>query len=120
MGGNHWVEIAALADLPPGKVARAEVAGRVLALVNVEGVVHAVDAACPHQGGELDQGTLWQGKLQCPRHYFLYDPATGANVYPANVYPDDMPELRSQLAPLKVFPVRVENGRVFVQLAEAP
>jgi len=118
MGGSRWVEVAALADLPPGKVARAEVAGRVLALVNMDGVVHAVDAVCPHQGGPLEQGTLWQGKLQCPWHFFLFDLATGSNCYPANVYPDDMPQLREQLAPLRVFPVRIEDGRVLVQVEE--
>lgn len=115
---GRWVDVAALADLPPGKVVRAEIAGRVLALVNVDGVVHAVDAICPHQGGPLEQGTLWLGKLQCPRHFFLFDLTTGANVYPKNVYPMDMPELKCQLAPLKLFPVRVENGRVYALVEE--
>jgi nitrite reductase/ring-hydroxylating ferredoxin subunit len=116
--GGRWVDVGALADLPPGKVARSECAGRVLALVNVDGVVHAVDAVCPHQGGPLEQGTLWQGKLQCPWHFFLFDLTTGANAYPANVYPEDMPVLKAQLAPLEVFPVRVEDGRILVQVSD--
>ncbi len=116
MAGDVWRDVAGLDEIPRGQVRRAEVAGRVLALVNLDGTVHAVGAVCPHQGGPLDQGRIWGGYLQCPWHNFLFDVATGANVYPANVYPADLPGLQAQLKPLKVYPVRIEGGRVLVRL----
>jgi 3-phenylpropionate/trans-cinnamate dioxygenase ferredoxin subunit len=116
MASEDWREVARLCDLPEGAVRRIEVAGRTLALVKAEGVVRAVSAVCPHQGGPLDQGTIWQGTLECPWHHFLFDLETGANVYPANVYPQDMPQLRAQLRPVDVYPVRIEDGRVLVKL----
>jgi len=118
MAEAGWVEVSALDALPPGEVCSALVAGRRLAVVNLDGVVSAVDAVCPHQGGPLDQGRIWQGKLECPWHHFLYNLETGANVYPANVYPDDLPRLKQQVAPLKSFPVRVEQGRVLIRFPE--
>ncbi len=119
MAGGQWVQVARLEELPPGGIKRAEVAGRVLALVNLEGAVYALNAICPHQGGPLDQGRFWEGKLECPWHHFLFDLQTGANVYPANVYPEDLPQLRAQLRPLKLFPVRVQDGRVLVKMEDA-
>jgi len=116
--GGQWVEVARLEELPPGGIKRAEAAGQVLTLVNLEGTIHAVSAVCPHQGGPLDAGRLWEGKLECPWHHFLFDLSTGANVFPANVYPTDLPQLRTQVAPLTVFPVRVENGRVLVRVED--
>ena len=117
--GGEWVEVGCQADYPPGEVRRVEARGRILALVRVGGVVHAVDAKCPHQGGPLDQGRIWEGKLECPWHHFLFDVQTGANVYPANVYPADLPELHAQLRPLKLFPVRVQDGCVLVKMGAA-
>jgi len=93
-----------------------EAAGRVLALVNREGEFYALDAVCPHQGGPLDQGQLWRRALECPWHHFCFDPATGANVYPANVYPDHIPQLQGELEPVKTFPVQVRGSDVYVGL----
>jgi nitrite reductase/ring-hydroxylating ferredoxin subunit len=116
MKQNCWVEVARLEELPAGTVRGAKVGGRMLALVNVNGVVHALDGICPHRRGPLWQGDIWWGQLECPWHHFRYDPATGANTYPANVYPEDLPILREQIAAVEVFPVRVEDGKIFVSL----
>jgi nitrite reductase/ring-hydroxylating ferredoxin subunit len=118
LAGEGWVDVGRVPDLRPREIRRVEIAGQVLALVHLEGEVYAVSGVCPHQGGPLDQGTIWEGELQCPWHHFLFDVKTGANVYPANVYPEDMPQLRLQLKPLRVFPVRVDGGRVYVKLGE--
>ncbi len=120
--GVRWVFAAGLDDIPEGTVRSATVDGMRLALVKREGEVYALDAVCPHQQGPLDQGELWRGAVECPWHRFRYDPVTGANIYPANVYPDDAPELkRRDLRPAQVFPVEVRGGKIFVGLpAEAP
>jgi nitrite reductase/ring-hydroxylating ferredoxin subunit len=40
--------------------------------------VVAVDAACPHRGGPLVEGTVRDGVLVCPWHWYAFDLATGA------------------------------------------
>ncbi|HEV2314599.1 MAG TPA: Rieske (2Fe-2S) protein [Candidatus Acidoferrales bacterium] len=118
MVGENWIEIARVEDVPPGSVHGARANGRMLALVNVDGVIHALDGVCPHMKGPLSQGAIWHGQLECPWHHFRYDPTTGRNTYPANVYPDDVPQLQEQLAPLCTFPVRVEDGKVMVSFTQ--
>ena len=120
VSGGEWVEVARFAELPPGKIQRVEAAGRVLAVVRLDAKVHALDAVCPHQGGPLDKGTICEGKLECPWHHFVYDLATGANIYPAGVYPSDMPQLAAQIRPLTLFPVRVDDDRVWVWIERRP
>ncbi len=118
MVGDNWIEVGRVEDVPPGTVIGARADGRMLALVNIDGVIHALDGVCPHMKGPLWQGAIWHGQLECPWHHFRYDPATGRNTYPANVYPDDVPRLQEQIGPACTFPVRVENGKILVNLAK--
>lgn len=111
---KKWVEVARVEDVPEGAVRGARANGRMLALMNVQGKIYAVDGVCPHMKGPLWQGDIWQGQLECPWHHYRYDPLTGKNTYPANVYPEDVPELQEDIRPVKVYEVRVEGGRIFV------
>lgn len=111
---KKWVEVARVEDVPEGAVRGARANGRMLALMNVGGKIYAVDGVCPHMKGPLWQGDIWQGQLECPWHHYRYDPATGRNTYPANVYPEDVPELQEDIRPVKTYEVRIEDGRIFV------
>lgn len=117
-GATRWVAVGRVADFSPGQVHRVEAEGRVLALVNHAGRFYAFDALCPHQGGPLDEGEIWRGTLECPWHHHRYDLATGANVYPRNVYPNDLPQLQEEMRDARVFPVEVRDNLVFVALPE--
>jgi len=116
---RRWVRVARVEDVPPGQVRSAQAEGRTLALVNLDGRFYALDAVCPHQGGPLDQGQIWRGALECPWHRFCFDPDTGRNVYPSNVYPQDLPQLQAELNPATVFPVELRDGAVYVELSAA-
>lgn len=113
MPPKDWVDTN---ELPPDTVLAVEVSGRQLALVSREGKFYALDGVCPHLGGPLGEGALWKGELECPWHHFRYDLETGRNTYPANVYPDDLPQLQADLKPLKTYAVKVERGRILVSL----
>lgn len=56
--------------------------------------------------------------MECPGHNYCFDPATGKNVYPADVYPEDMPQLQADVRPAETFPVEVTGDEVFVGLVE--
>ena len=67
-------------ELLPGKPRRVEHGALAVALVNVDGAVHAVDDACLHRGGHLSDGYVRDGTLECPLHWWRYDLRTGERV----------------------------------------
>ena len=77
--------------------------GKMICLANVWGKISATDNECLHQGGSLGQGTIKDGKVICPGHGWQWNPKTGVAV--------DHPEQK-----LKTYPIKVENGEVFVDI----
>lgn len=78
----EYIKVASLNELPPGRMKRVEVAGRYVALVNVEGTVYALDNNCPHQGGPLAFGDLDGEVITCPWHGWRWNARTGRAVWP--------------------------------------
>lgn len=101
--GARRVRVAAVGEVPEGQGCVVEADGRLLALFNVEGTVHAIDNACPHRGGPLGEGDVEGRVVSCPWHAWRWDVTTGANV--------DNPAVR-----VACFAVAVEAGQVFVEL----
>ncbi|MGH8985547.1 MAG: Rieske (2Fe-2S) protein [Acidimicrobiia bacterium] len=66
---------------------------------------------CPHQGNPLDEGTLWDGEIDCPYHHYTFDARTGRNRFPARV--DPAARARA-LQGIPVFEVREADGWVAV------
>jgi len=65
--------------------------------------VYAFSANCPHAGAPLCDGRLdTKGHLICPLHKYRFNPANGYNS-------------SGEGYKLKTFPVRLEEGRIFVQ-----
>ncbi|KXV03761.1 hypothetical protein CR51_16260 [Caballeronia megalochromosomata] len=53
--------------------------GRSVVLFNVEGVIHAIDNSCPHNGASLANGRVDGHVLRCPAHDLRFDLASGAS-----------------------------------------
>jgi nitrite reductase (NADH) small subunit len=62
---------------PPGTVKEFAVGDKVICVANVDGILSAVDNACPHRGAPLGQGTIQRGKIVCPWHGWRWDPVHG-------------------------------------------
>ena len=79
----------------------------------LSGEVVAFGPSCPHQFTELDEATIQDGNLRCPRHGYSFDPCTGENVHPRR---DAAPENLWKLHPgyLECFAVREEDGWIWV------
>jgi nitrite reductase/ring-hydroxylating ferredoxin subunit len=61
--------------------ARAGAAPREVVFVRLGGRLFALDSLCPHEGGRLSEGPLWDGRfVACPLHLYRFDPRTGAAV----------------------------------------
>lgn len=119
-----------VAVLASGDLVAAEGADTDIHRVQVEGTdvlvarlgsgrVVAFGALCPHQLTDLSQATLFDGKVRCPRHNYLYDPGSGENVLPTR---DCRPENLWKLAPgyLPSYRAADVDGSVFVARAPQP
>jgi nitrite reductase/ring-hydroxylating ferredoxin subunit len=93
--------VAAERDLPPGTCGEYVAGERIVALFNVGGQFYALDGICPHQGGPLGKGSLCGAIVTCPWHGFQFDVTTGQHQ-----------TSKSLVHP--TFPVKVENGEIFV------
>lgn len=99
-----FIDAAALEDVPPGRSTVVEIAGRRVAIFNVDGEVHAISDLCMHAGQSLGYGVL-QGKVvRCRGHGWRFDVTTGFVVgVPGSGVP--------------CYAARVENGHILVSVA---
>ena len=101
---TNWIDAAAQADVPEGDVIGVIVAGKDIALYEVEGEVFATDNICTHGHARLSDGFLEGREIECPLHQGRFDVCTG----------------KALCAPLtegiKSYAVRIENMRVMLKL----
>ena len=101
---NDWIPIAAASECLPGASIERLAGGRMVAIANVDGTLHAIDGLCAHQGGPLGTGHLCGTLLTCPWHGWQFDVVTGRHRLSATV--------RQQ-----VHEIREQNGQLYVRLA---
>ena len=75
-------QIAKTNDVPPGEGRAYDVAGRRIALFNVDGKFYAIDDTCTHQGGPLSEGFVDGTCVTCPWHGGEFDVCTGKVLAP--------------------------------------
>jgi len=101
---ENWMDVIALADVPEGDVIGVQVAGKDIALYEVEGNVFATDNACTHGHARMSDGFLEGHEIECPLHQGRFDVCTG----------------KALCAPLteniKTYVVKIENMRVMLRL----
>jgi nitrite reductase (NADH) small subunit len=78
--------------------------GNVAVFRTADDRVFAVLDRCPHKGGPLSQGIVFGDRVACPLHNWSIDLATGCAVPP-------------DVGCARRFPVNVEDGVVYVDLA---
>lgn len=76
-GSEHFIPVARLADLDARGRAVVRVGDEEVALVQVDGQLHAVQQACPHRGGPMSEGDQEGCLLYCPLHAWAFDVRTG-------------------------------------------
>ncbi|MGH1352457.1 MAG: nitrite reductase small subunit NirD [Methyloligellaceae bacterium] len=102
-----WVEIGPVADVPP-------LGSRVFRLPNVhiaiiraeEDKIFAIENKCPHKNGPLSEGIVHGCRVTCPLHNWVIELETGEAVAPDE-------------GKVATWPVRVDNGNIFVQVKDA-
>jgi naphthalene 1,2-dioxygenase ferredoxin component len=101
---DNWTDVIAFDEVPEEDVLGVEAGGRELALYSVEGQVHATDNICTHGHARLCDGFLEGFEIECPLHQGRFD------------IRDGKPLCEPVTEPIRCYPVKVENGRVFVDL----
>ena len=105
MADENWVDIGSAEELSAAPLRRITAMDRELAVSLKDGQFGVVSNVCNHVGGPLGEGRLDGEYIVCPWHYWKFHRCTGLGE----------PGFEEDRVP--AFPVKVENGRVFVNLA---
>jgi naphthalene 1,2-dioxygenase system ferredoxin subunit len=101
---SKWIDFYAQNDVPEDNVVGVDIEGKNLALFSVKGELFVTDGICTHGHAYLCDGYLEDFEIECPLHQGKFDIRTGKAMC-APVMED-----------IKSYPVKIENGRVFVDL----
>jgi nitrite reductase/ring-hydroxylating ferredoxin subunit len=91
---TEFIEVARLDQVPVGTGNCFTVAGKDVALFNVDGAIYAMEDSCQHKGSSLGAGQLDGKVVTCKAHGWRYDVTTGSTMnvpgygvtsYPARV-----------------------------------
>ena len=97
---DAYVPVARLSDLAPGEAIDVTLGDLELAVVrDADGGVHALEDRCSHDEIALSDGDVEGCTIECWKHGSQFDLRTGRPLQ----LPADLP--------VRVFPVRVDEGR---------
>jgi len=103
---DGWVDAIALADVDPDWPTRVDLGKRAIAIYKTPTGLYASLALCNHGGADLCDGYFDGHVIECPLHQGAFDVRDGR--------PVSAPATR----PMRVFPARVQDGRVQVFLGK--
>ena len=99
-----FVAVCAMSDLSEGEPRKEVVNDTTVAIVLTEGEVYAINDTCSHGQVSLAEGEIEGCLLECWLHGSQFDLRNGQ---PVSLPATD---------PVPVYPVKVEDGTVFVQI----
>ena len=103
MAGD-WTAIAAADELADGQMKAVQLDGRRLLLVRAAARHYVVDEMCSHEDYSLALGCIKDTRIKCSLHGSYFDLASGE--------PLDEPAD----TPIRTYPVKTEDGRVWTRL----
>jgi len=99
-----WIDIVSKDDVPEDDVMGIDINAKSIAIYQVDGEIFATDNICTHGNARLCDGFLEGHEIECPLHQGKFDIRNG----------------KAMCAPLtediKIYPVKIEGGRVFVEI----
>lgn len=101
---SKWIEVVELDKIPV--LGSRLIKTRIMDIAVFRGSnnqVYAIRDACPHKGGPLSQGIMHGHTVTCPLHNWRIDLLSGKALEPDE-------------GCINVFPVKVEGGKVYLQL----
>ena len=101
---SKWIRITEVDNIPPREGRPVKIGDLEIGIFNLNGRFLSIENACPHKGGPLCDGIVTGTAVVCPLHGRHFDLETG------------MPIRAAEPACLTVFPTRVENGIVLINI----
>ena len=102
---SNWMQVVALEEVPMLGSRVVEAGELEVALFRTAGdMIFAIKNACPHKGGPLSEGIVHGTSVTCPLHNWKIDLASGEALGPDQ-------------GCANTFPVKIENGQIYIELA---
>lgn len=99
---TQWIEIGLLGAIPRrGARCVNTPQGKIAVFRTMDDQIYALENRCAHRGGPLVEGMVHGASVTCPLHNWVYDLETGK-------------ALGADVGEVRTFPVRVEDGRIFL------
>ncbi|MDD1661101.1 MAG: Rieske (2Fe-2S) protein [Methanomicrobiales archaeon] len=99
-----FTKVGTETDLLYDRMVGVQVSGKEVLVARVKDRYYAVGNMCTHDGCRLSGGRLEVGKIRCPCHGSVFDPATGKVLRgPAE-------------KPIPVYHIKVDKGGIWVNL----
>lgn len=108
MNDTAWIRVCREDELAEGEPRVLKAGEAEVYLVRLDGAVRALGTECPHYHEPLINGALFGAEIVCPSHFARFDARDGVLLSPPAL--DDLPR----------FPVKVEDGAVWVGPLEKP
>jgi NADPH-dependent 2,4-dienoyl-CoA reductase/sulfur reductase-like enzyme/nitrite reductase/ring-hydroxylating ferredoxin subunit len=108
MDDAAWRMVARESELAEGVPLLVSAGEEKILLVRLDGRIHAVGHECPHYEEKLEKGVLIGSEIVCKSHFARFDVTTGKMTSPPSL--NDLP----------VYPLKVENGEVWIGEAVKP
>lgn len=102
MAVSEWIAAARVEDVPRGEGFQVDINGAMIAIWNVDGEFYATSDICSHEETPLTAGDLWDNVIECPLHGAQFDVTTGEVLSLPAIFP------------IPTYPVRVEDGTIYV------
>ncbi|MHC4942764.1 MAG: Rieske (2Fe-2S) protein [Planctomycetota bacterium] len=99
---SFYVPVGRVEDFPNRKGKCVDVAGKPVAVFNLDGEFYALHDRCTHADAPLSRGTVKGSSVMCPRHGAHFDLKTGAVM------------TLQAVQSVEAFEVKVEDGEVLV------
>lgn len=117
-----WIKVLPVESLPEGERQVVKVGQRNILLLYHENQLIAIDNKCPHLKLPLKKGQITEdGAIVCPWHKSAFDLCSG-DVKEWTPWPPVVGKAMGMISPskaLSVFPVRVEQGSIWVEIEES-
>jgi nitrite reductase/ring-hydroxylating ferredoxin subunit len=99
-----FVKVGSATDFLFDRMTGIQESGKEILVAKANERFYALGNLCTHEGCRLSNGRIRDGKIRCPCHGSVFDPATGSVLRgPAE-------------KPVPVYHIKVENGQVWVNL----
>jgi 3-phenylpropionate/trans-cinnamate dioxygenase ferredoxin subunit len=106
-GGDDWHLAGNVSDFEDEDVEQLKIGALAIAVYRAKGKFYATQDLCTHEHAYLSDGVVIDCIVECPFHQGRFDVRTG-KAMGAPV-----------IVPLKTYPVKVVDGRLYVQVSAA-